>query len=104
MQTLVMVIQQSGESTHEEEELVFFFFMQLLHNGLQAAEDHYRYMYERWPRALFALVFHGLFLSEIKLKLAQKSRDRELCIQEAERIFRRACQLLDEKGFLSPSL
>jgi hypothetical protein len=44
-QTLVRVIQQTGESTHAEEELAFSFFVQLLHDSRQA-EDYYRYMQE----------------------------------------------------------
>lgn len=96
-QTLVRVIQQTGESTHAEEELAFSFFVQLLHDSRQA-EDYYRYMQEHWPRAYFALAYQGLFLSEVKAKLAAKPQDRDICLHEAEHAFRQATRILAAKG------
>jgi len=97
------VIQQTGESTHAEEELAFSFFVQLLHDTRQA-EDYYRYMQEHWPRAYFALAYQGLFLSEVKAKLAAKPQDRDICLHEAEHAFRQATRILAAKGilYLSP--
>jgi hypothetical protein len=94
------VIQQTGESTHAEEELAFSFFVQLLHDSRQA-EDYYRYMQEHWPRAYFALAYQGLFLSEVKAKLAGKPQDRDICLREAEHAFRQAARILAAKG-ISP--
>lgn len=97
--TLVRVIQQTGESTHAEEELAFSFFVQLLHDSRQA-EDYYRYMQEHWPRAYFALAYQGLFLSEVKAKLAGKPQDRDICLREAEHAFRQAARILAAKDKL----
>lgn len=102
-QILVLIIQQTGESSHAEEELLFTFFVQILHDYDQA-ERYYRYMQDHWPKSYFSLAFFGLFLSEVKLKIVEQPQLRELCIQEADHAFRMACRLINEKGTILRSI